>query len=185
MHQSSRSAGPAHARTPGRVGRRPSAAAGFTARARAATICRFELTRDALREKENPVEQLDQTISQLKYNDQGLIPAICVDAESGKVLMMAWMNADSLRDTVKSGKTHFWSRSRQKYWMKGESSGHTQEVKGIYTDCDADTLVIEVKQSGAACHEGYYSCFYRKLDDQGQWRTVDEKLFDPDKVYKK
>lgn len=131
------------------------------------------------------MEQLDRTIADLKYNDQGLIPAICIDAETRKVLMMAWMNAESLRDTVKTGKTHFWSRSRQKYWMKGESSGHTQEVQGIYTDCDRDTLVIEVKQTGAACHEGYYSCFYRKLDDQGQWRTVDEKLFDPDKVYKK
>jgi phosphoribosyl-AMP cyclohydrolase len=131
------------------------------------------------------VEKLDQTISELKYNDQGLIPAICVDARSKKLLMMAWMNADSLRDTVRTGKTHFWSRSRQKYWMKGESSGHTQEVKGIYTDCDKDTLVIEVDQTGAACHEGYFSCFYRKLDRQGGWEVVDEKLFDPDQVYKK
>ncbi len=131
------------------------------------------------------MENLDKTISQIKYNDQGLVPAICVDAATGRILMMAWMNADSLRDTVKTGKTHFWSRSRQKYWMKGESSGHTQKVKGIYTDCDKDTLVIEVEQHGAACHEGYYSCFYRKLDDTGNWQVTDEKLFDPDEVYKK
>lgn len=131
------------------------------------------------------MENLDKTISQLTFNDQGLIPAICVDAGSGKILMMAWMNADSLRDTVKSGKTHFWSRSRQKYWMKGESSGHTQEVKSIRTDCDQDTLVIEVEQHGAACHEGYYSCFYRRLDDTGSWQVTDEKLFNPDDVYKK
>jgi phosphoribosyl-AMP cyclohydrolase len=131
------------------------------------------------------VENLDKTISEIKYNDQGLVPAICVDAATGKILMMAWMNADSLRDTVKTGKTHFWSRSRQKYWMKGESSGHTQEVKGIYTDCDRDTLVIEVEQHGAACHEGYYSCFYRRLDDAGNWQVTDEKLFNPEDVYKK
>jgi phosphoribosyl-AMP cyclohydrolase len=130
------------------------------------------------------VKHLDETIDNLTYNDQGLIPAICIDAETKQVLMMAWMNRDSLRDTVKTGKTHFWSRSRQKYWMKGESSGHTQQVHGIYTDCDRDTLVIEVTQHGAACHEGYYSCFYRKLDDDGQWQVADEKLFNPDDVYK-
>ncbi len=98
--------------------------------------------------------------------------------------MVAYMNAASLLDTIKTGKTHFWSRSRQKYWMKGESSGHTQEVKTIYTDCDRDTLVIEVTQHGAACHEGYYSCFYRRLNKAGEWEVVAEKLFDPEKIYK-
>ena len=131
------------------------------------------------------MSKLEQTIAGLKYTADGLIPAICVDAETKNVLMMAWMNAESLRDTVKTGKTHFWSRSRQKYWMKGESSGHTQEVRAIYTDCDKDTLVVEVVQHGAACHEGYRSCFYRKLNDAGEWEIVAEKLFDPDEVYGK
>ncbi len=131
------------------------------------------------------MSKLDETIAELKYTADGLIPAICVDHETKQVLMMAWMNPDSLRDTVRTGKTHFWSRSRQKYWMKGESSGHTQEVRDIYTDCDRDTLVIEVAQHGAACHEGYYSCFYRKLTDAGDWSVVGEKVFNPDDVYKK
>jgi phosphoribosyl-AMP cyclohydrolase len=98
--------------------------------------------------------------------------------------MVAYMNAASLRETIATGKTHFWSRSRQTYWMKGESSGHTQDVRAVYTDCDKDTLVIEVTQHGAACHEGYRSCFYRRLDDEGRWQIVAEKVFDPDEVYK-
>ena len=131
------------------------------------------------------MSKLDETIAGLKFSADGLIPAVCVDAENKQVLMVAYMNAESLKDTVETGKTHFWSRSRQKYWMKGESSGHTQEVQAIYTDCDKDTLVIEVIQKGAACHEGYQSCFYRKLNDTGDWDVIAEKLFDPNEVYKK
>lgn len=131
------------------------------------------------------MEKLDETIANLKYDAAGLIPAVCVDVDTRQVVMVAYMNADSLRDTVKTGKTHFWSRSRKKYWMKGESSGHTQDVQAVYTDCDKDTLVIEVKQHGAACHEGYFSCFYRKLNESGDWDIVAEKLFNPDDVYKK
>jgi phosphoribosyl-AMP cyclohydrolase len=131
------------------------------------------------------VEQLEETIKNLKYDAGGLIPAVVVDHKTKQVLMVAYMNDASVRDTVRTGKTHFWSRSRQKYWMKGESSGHTQQVQAIYTDCDRDTLVIEVQQEGAACHEGYYSCFYRRLNDRGGWDIVAEKLFDPEKVYKK
>lgn len=131
------------------------------------------------------MSKLDETIADMKFAADGLIPAVCVDAETKQVLMVAYMNKDSLKDTVETGKAHFWSRSRQKYWMKGESSGHTQEVQAIYTDCDKDTLVIEVKQNGAACHEGYYSCFYRKLNEGGDWDIVAEKLFNPDDVYKK
>ena len=130
------------------------------------------------------MSRLEQSLRGLKYDKQGLIPAIVVDAESKQVLMMAWMNADALSRTVETGKTHFWSRSRGKLWLKGETSGHTQEVRGIYTDCDMDTLVVEVLQHGAACHEGYRSCFYRALDDAGQWRVVAEKVFDPKEVYK-
>ena len=129
------------------------------------------------------MDELDQTIAGLKFTADGLIPAVCVDAETKQVLMVAYMNDASLRDTVRTGKTHFWSRSRQTYWMKGESSGHTQEVRAIYTDCDLDTLVIEVQQHGAACHKGYRSCFYRRLDDAGRWEIIAEKVFDPDAVY--
>jgi phosphoribosyl-AMP cyclohydrolase len=131
------------------------------------------------------VGKLEETAAALKYDAAGLIPAVIVDAATKQVLMVAYMNQASLVDTVRTGKTHFWSRSRQKYWMKGESSGHTQEVRAIYTDCDTDTLVIEVVQHGAACHNGYYSCFYRKLTERGDWETIGKPLFDPAQVYKK
>lgn len=131
------------------------------------------------------LENFEKTISEMKFASDGLIPAVCVDADTKEVLMVAYMNADSLLDTVKTGKTHFWSRSRQKYWMKGESSGHTQEVQNIYTDCDKDTLVIEIKQNGAACHLGYRGCFFRKLNADGQWDIQGEPLFDPNEVYGK
>lgn len=100
--------------------------------------------------------------------------------------MMAWMNRQSLQTTVETGKTHFFSRSRNKFWMKGESSGHTQEVKSISTDCDKDTLVIKVVQHGAACHDGYYSCFYRQYEGgKDDWKNVGNKIFEPEQVYKK
>jgi phosphoribosyl-AMP cyclohydrolase len=126
-----------------------------------------------------------QAIADLKYDSNGLIPAIIQDVETGEVLMMAYMNEQSLRATIETGKTHFWSRSRQKYWMKGESSGHTQDVVEILIDCDKDTLVIKAKQNGAACHEGYHNCFFRRLTSAGEWEIVGQKMFDPDKVYKK
>jgi len=119
----------------------------------------------------------------LKYDANGLIPAVIQDDENGDVLMVAYMNKDSLTSTVETGKTHFWSRSRKKYWLKGESSGHTQEVRSIRTDCDKDCLLIKVKQNVAACHEGYRSCFYRKLEN-GQWEITAKKLFDESDVYK-
>ena len=122
----------------------------------------------------------------LKFNSEGLIPAIIQEQSTGRVLMMAWMNRASLETTVKTGKTHFWSRSRQKFWMKGESSGHTQAVKDIAFDCDGDTLLIQVEQIGAACHEGYKSCFFRSAVDEGQAiRTTEEQLQRPDEIYGK
>lgn len=126
-----------------------------------------------------------QGLDDLKYDANGLIPAIVQDADTGEVLMMAYMNQSSLEDSIRTGKTHFWSRSRQKYWMKGESSGHTQDIQAIFIDCDKDTLLIKAKQHGAACHEGYKSCFYRQHDGQGQWQVIAEKLFDPNEVYGK
>ena len=123
-------------------------------------------------------------IDNLKFNEQGLIPAIIQEEETGRVLMMAWMNADSIRDTIEKGKTHFWSRSRQKYWMKGESSGNTQQVKDVAYDCDADTLLIQVEQIGAACHEGYKSCFFTSVKE-GESEITEERLIDPEEMYGK
>jgi len=122
-------------------------------------------------------------LDDLKYDANGLIPAIVQDADTGDVLMMAYMNKNSLQATIDTGKTHFWSRSRQKYWMKGESSGHTQDVQEIFIDCDADTLLIKAKQHKAACHEGYRTCFFRKHTKSGEWQPEGERLFDPKQVY--
>jgi phosphoribosyl-AMP cyclohydrolase len=124
-------------------------------------------------------------IESLKYDANGLIPAIIQDHADGEVLMMAWMNKASLTDTVKTGKTHFWSRSRQKYWMKGEESGNVQNVKGLWFDCDADALVIKVEQvGGAACHTGHRSCFYMAAGQEGAKDSA-PLVFDPAQVYKK
>jgi phosphoribosyl-AMP cyclohydrolase len=122
----------------------------------------------------------------LKFNSDGLIPAIIQEASTGRVLMMAWMNRASIEDTLKTGKTHFWSRSRQKYWMKGESSGHTQQVKDLAFDCDGDTLLIKVEQIGAACHEGYQSCFFRSVEADGEsFKTTEAQLQTPEQMYGK
>lgn len=122
---------------------------------------------------------------ELKYDANGLIPAIIQDADTGEVLMMAYMNRASLEDSIRTGKTHFWSRSRQKYWMKGESSGHVQEIQEILIDCDADTLLIKARQVGVACHEGYRNCFFRKLAADGEWQVCAQRMVDPEKVYGK
>lgn len=121
----------------------------------------------------------------LNFNKgDGLIPAIVQDAETKDVLMLAYMNRESWEATLKSGKATFWSRSRQKLWLKGESSGHVQIIKNIYIDCDDDTILLQVEQlGGAACHTGHRSCFYRKLEG-GELIVVGEKVFDPKDVYK-
>jgi phosphoribosyl-AMP cyclohydrolase len=122
---------------------------------------------------------------ELKYDAQGLIPAIIQDAKDKEILMMAWMNRDSVKDTLETGKTHFWSRSRKKYWMKGEESGNFQLVRGVSVDCDQDCLVIQVEQvGGAACHTGHRSCFYSSVVD-GQLKESQARVFDPAQVYKK
>jgi len=118
----------------------------------------------------------------LKFNADGLIPAIIQEQATGRVLMMAWMNRASLEKTVETGKTHFWSRSRQKFWMKGETSGHTQTVKDVAFDCDGDTLLIQVEQIGAACHEGYKSCFFRSVRG-GAVTTTEPQLKTPGDIY--
>jgi phosphoribosyl-AMP cyclohydrolase len=128
---------------------------------------------------------MDAQLENLKFDAAGLIPAIIQDHQTGEVLMMAWMNREAVEKTAETGKTHFFSRSRNKQWLKGESSGHVQHVKSIRTDCDKDVLLIGVEQVGAACHEGYYSCFFREHQPRGDWKVVGKKLFDPESVYKK
>lgn len=122
-------------------------------------------------------------IDDLKFDDNGLIPAIAQDAETGEVLMVAWMNAESFQATVETGNATYWSRSRQKFWVKGESSGHLQKVKWIRTDCDKDVLLIGIEQIGVACHTGRRSCFFHELRD-GVWETICEPEVDPDEIYK-
>jgi phosphoribosyl-AMP cyclohydrolase / phosphoribosyl-ATP pyrophosphohydrolase len=105
-------------------------------------------------------------LDDIKYDDKGLVPVIVQDAENGQVLMFAYANKESLQKTVETGNTHFWSRSREKLWMKGEESGNTQTVKAVYIDCDNDTVLVEVDQKGVACHTGQRTCFYRSADKE-------------------
>lgn len=115
----------------------------------------------------------------------GLVPAIAQDAATGDVLMLAWMNRESYEETVRTGRACYFSRSRGKLWRKGEESGNVQEVREIYIDCDADTILLKVHQIGdAACHEGYRSCFFRKVERDGL-QVVGQRVFDPKQVYKK
>ena len=121
----------------------------------------------------------------IKWDEHGLIPAVIQDAGSGEVLMVGYMNKVSLEKTLETGKTCFYSRSRKKIWVKGEESGHTQEVVEILTDCDQDTLVVRVRQKSGACHLGYRTCFVRKLDKKGNLAGITQKkVFDPGQVYK-
>lgn len=122
-------------------------------------------------------------IDQLKFDDKGLICAVIQDVENNQVLMVAYMNKDAVEKTLKGPYVNFYSRSRNKMWIKGESSGHTQEVKEVYFDCDADCLLIKVIQKVAACHAGYRSCFYRQVVD-GKPQIIAEKIFEEEKVYK-
>jgi phosphoribosyl-AMP cyclohydrolase len=115
----------------------------------------------------------------------GLVPVIAQDADSGEVLMLAWMDRAAYEETLRTGRACYYSRSRRKLWRKGEESGHVQEVKEIYVDCDADTILLKVHQvGGAACHEGYRSCFFRRVDG-GSVRIIGQRVFDPEQVYRK
>lgn len=127
---------------------------------------------------------MDFQIEQLKYNEAGLIPAIVQEVSTKEVLMLAWMNREAVEKTLSTGEVWFYSRSRQKMWKKGETSGHIQKLKGFYYDCDADTLLVLAEQvGGAACHEGYTSCFHNKVQQDGTITVEGEKKFDPDRVY--
>lgn len=125
-------------------------------------------------------------IKNLKFDQNGLIPAVVQDWKDGAVLMVAYMNKEAVKRTLKTKKATFWSRSRQKFWVKGESSGNIQKVKEFRFDCDGDCLLVKVEQvGGAACHTGFRSCFYRTVGLSGAVKVKGRRLFDPDKVYKK
>lgn len=124
-------------------------------------------------------------LDSVKWNDQGLVPAIAQEVESGKVLMVAWMNREALAKTASNGRAVYWSRSRQKLWEKGEESGHTQEVQEIRLDCDNDVILLQVKQiGGISCHTGRHNCFFQKLQGQ-EWVTVDPVLKTEEEIYGK
>ena len=125
---------------------------------------------------------VEQLISKLQFNEDGLIPAIAQQYDSCEVLMMAWMNEQSVRETVATGRVCYYSRSRQKLWRKGESSGQTQTLKKFRLDCDADTLLILVDQIGVACHTGRRSCFYEELTKTGT-KIIEEVVINPDDLY--
>lgn len=125
-------------------------------------------------------------IESVVFNEAGLVPAIAQDAATGQVLMVAWMNEEALRETVATGRAVYFSRSRQRLWRKGEESGHVQHVKELRLDCDGDVLLLSVEQvGGIACHTGRQHCFFRKLDDSGEWRDCEPVLKSPDAIYNK
>jgi len=127
-------------------------------------------------------------MAEVVFDDKGLIPAIAQDAENGQILMVAWMNRESLAETAATGRAVYWSRSRNRLWRKGEASGHMQHVQELRLDCDGDVILLKVRQDGGiACHTGRASCFYRRLegtDAQAGWSTVDPVLKDPELIYK-
>lgn len=121
----------------------------------------------------------------MKYDSNGLITAVTQDANNGEVLMLAFMNEEALKMTIETGIAHYYSRSRNKLWKKGESSGNVQHVKELRIDCDQDAVLMKVEQVGGACHVGFRSCFYRLIEKDGSLTESGEKLFDPSDVYKK
>ena len=122
-------------------------------------------------------------LDEVKYTEDGLVPAIAQDAETGKVLMFAWMNRESLQLTVEKQEVVYYSRSRQQLWHKGETSGHTQKLKDLLIDCDNDVILLSVEQvGGIACHTGRESCMFRRYED-GEWKTVEDVVKSPEEIY--
>jgi len=122
-------------------------------------------------------------LDEIRWGDGGLVPAIAQDADTGMILTLAWMNREALLETTKRGKAVYWSRSRQRLWQKGEESGHVQEIRDIYLDCDRDAIILKVHQAGGiACHTGRASCFFHQLED-GRWRIISRPLKDPKDIY--
>ena len=132
-----------------------------------------------------PPEKQNEFLDAIRFDGKGLAAVIIQDADGGEVLMFAYANRQAIANGLRDGAWWFYSRSRQKLWRKGEESGHVQRVVEVRVDCDADALLVKVRQEGGACHMGYRSCFYRRLAADGALQTVGEKVFDPRDVYKK
>ncbi|WP_419901522.1 phosphoribosyl-AMP cyclohydrolase [Kiloniella sp.] len=128
-------------------------------------------------------DSMTNIISAIKFDSQGLVPAIAQDSERGDVVMMAWMNEASIRETINSGRVCYWSRSRQSLWKKGETSGQHQELVDFLIDCDGDTVLLFVKQHGVACHTGRRSCFYRSVQPDGRLKEIMDIEKDPTELY--
>jgi phosphoribosyl-AMP cyclohydrolase len=125
-----------------------------------------------------------KALDNLKYDSNGLIPAVVQDYQNGQVLMVGYMNHEAVERTLQTGKVTFWSRSRQKFWVKGETSGHFQILKELYVDCDQDCLLVKAEQVGPACHEGYRSCFFREVKEQGEsLAIIAEQMKTPEEIY--
>ncbi len=132
------------------------------------------------------MNQSDLFLQDVAFNESGLVPVIAQDVNSGQVLMFAWMNAEALAETARTGQAVYFSRSRQKLWRKGETSGHTQKVHDLRLDCDGDVLLMSVEQiGGIACHTGRAHCFFRKLDENQNWRECEPVLRSPESIYGK
>jgi len=122
-------------------------------------------------------------LDEVRWGDDGLVPAIAQDCNTGKVLTLAWMNREALAETARTGLAVYWSRSRQRLWQKGEVSGHVQKIRGIYLDCDRDAIMLEVQQTGGiACHTGRESCFFHRLEND-RWIVISRPLKDPEDIY--
>lgn len=129
--------------------------------------------------------RFDKLLAQCKFDDRGFITAIAQDHQTGEILMVAFMNREALEQTLERKLACYWSRSRDKLWVKGETSGHFQKIKEIIVDCDMDTVVLKVEQTGGACHTGYRSCFYRRVEENGSLSVTGEKVFNKGDVYGK
>lgn len=131
------------------------------------------------------MDSIAKLLDSVAFNADGLVPVIAQDASNGEVLMLAWMNADALRETLQTGRMCYWSRSRSALWRKGETSGQTQELQELLLDCDNDTLIAKITQHGVACHTGRRSCFFQKIERDGSSCISSQPEISPDELYKK
>ena len=126
---------------------------------------------------------MEKLLEQLKFNEKGLIPAVIQDFRSEKVLTLCYMTKEALEKTLKEGKVYLFRRSKNRLMVKGETSGHEQLVKEVFVDCEGNSIVVKVEQKVAACHAGYFTCYYRRAGEDGKLEIIEKKIFDPEKVY--